>query len=334
MTHSLSRHNLESWLDHLIGHDEGVIKLINLFLSFKHKLVGKNILRSFLKDCTSLGATTVDEALAHFDQVCSRDETYYALCDVQPISIKATSTLSTVMRSLTFHQFILRRPITKVKSILPLEPKFGDNASESVYRDALAREIARLGWYNPIGTLGKPFPDPRNVWLTEWAFLDKEIKADPSGDTEATKVRDALGMIDTRERTYLLSIHFSAGDLHRLTRLRMARPGFADQGNKRFAVYLGKAAESAYRHYWGMTTHLEKLRARPRQAINGVPERVCAPIPLQAIANSAKIIPLGWVVNSRGDQLGVDDDAAFIGRLRGRRTVASIKREIIKLTMR
>lgn len=327
----LSSRHLKIWLDHLIGSDGGTIKLINLFLSWKHNLAKPNLLRSFLADCTSLGATTVDEALAHFDQVCRRDDTFFALSHVDPSSISATSTLSTAMAAPTFHQHILGRPKTKVKPVLPLEPKPGDDASERAYRNALARVTSRKGWYNPTGTLGKPFPDPRHVWITELAYLDTEIKADPNSDTEATKVRDALGLVDTRENTYLLSVRFSAAHLHGLKGLKMSRPGFADQGSKRFAVYLGKTAESAYRGHWGMTTHLGKLKAKRRQAINGVPERVCAPIPLPSVAHSMTIMPLGWVLSSRGEEAGVDDDKAFIGRLSGRRKVASIKRQLFTL---
>lgn len=77
--------------------------------------------------------------------------------------------------------------------------------------------------------------------------------------------------------------------------------------------------------------HLGKLRAKWRTAINGVPERICLAIPLPRIGDSMDVAPLGWVVGNRGDTAGLDDDAAFAERLRGRRTLLTMKTSLLRL---
>lgn len=326
----LSANKLEEWLDRLSGSSEGTINLINIFLSQKHKLVKQSLLRCFLADCVSLGAKTVDDAFIGFVNICVRDDKYFALSRVDPSSISATSILATTMNSITFHQSILGRPKTKVKSVLPFAPKSHDVIDEKAYRDALLKITSTGEWLNTAGTLGLPFPDPKYVWFTHVSLLEAEIRADRRTITEATKIRDALGLITTTDNTYLLSIQFAAGDLRTISNLKMAQPGFADQGNKRFVVYLNRTAEGVYRDKWGLTVHLGKLRERPPQAINGVPERVCSAIPLSHIKDSINVRPLGWVVGNRGEEVGIDDDITFINRISGRSNPASIKIQVLR----
>ena len=86
-----------------------------------------------------------------------------------------------------------------------------------------------------------------------------------------------------------------------------------------------------YRQAWGVTVHLGKLRAKSRKAINGVPERICLAIPLPQIGDAMDVAPLGWVVGNRGDATGVDDDAAFAARLRGRRPLLAMRNRLLLL---
>jgi len=326
----LSANALREWLDLLSGRHDGTIKLINMFLSQKHRLLERALLRSFLVDCLSLRAKTVDDVLASFVSICARDDKYFGLCAADPSSIKGTLILGTSINSRTFLQFILARPKTRIKSVLLPEPKSHTDADEKTYIDSLAKATSRVAWYQATGTLGKPFPYPSHVWLTHISLLEAEILADKSHSTKATKIRDALGLIDTRDNTYLLSLQFSAANLLSITNLKMARPSFADNGNKRFAVYLNKNGESVYREKWGLTVNLGKLKAVPHQVINGVPERICKAIPLSTIGAEIQVQPIGWVVGNRGEEVGIDDDLAFIDRLRGRSNLNNIRLQFLK----
>ncbi len=226
-----------------------------------------------------------------------------------------------------------------VKTAMLPGPKSRHPDDERSYCAKLARATSGKDWYNDAGTLGKPLSHPpsmpssypRYVWFTDELRLKVETAKDKGGGTEATKARDALGLIDTRDNTYLLSLLFPAEQLHAIPGLKMARPGFSDMGNSRFAIYLGKGGQPAYSNNWGFTAHLGKIGGRGTRKIGGVPERICSPIQLTQIGNSLNIRPLGWVIGSRGMDAGVDDDAVFIAALRGRSTLGSIKRNLMTL---
>lgn len=335
----LSAGKLEAWLNLLCGSDEGTIKFINLFLSYKHNFANQNLLVSFLADCMSSGAKSPKDALDNFDRVCALKSKYFALMRVRPSSIRKGATLITVMNSFSFTQYILRKPKTKVvTSLLPC-PKSNHPDDEESYRKKLSSITLRKDWYNDTGTLGKPLSHPpsstlsypRYVWFADETCLKSEIAADKRTYTDATKARDALGLIDTKNNTYLLTLHFPAAQLRAIRGLKIARPGFADMGNKRFAAYLGKTAESVYKDKWGLTVHLGKVKGAAAQKIGGVPERICSPIPLSQIGSSINVKSLGWVAGNRGLSVGIDDDAVFVARLCGRSKLGNIKRNLLKI---
>lgn len=311
----------KAWLDLLCGSTKGRIKLFGMFMSREDGLVTKDVLDAFVADCVSHGAGTTDEALSCYSCVCRRDDKYLMLAAVNPTSIDATHTLVTTIDSLRFHQFILSRPKTIAKSVLPEKPESPSYDDEEAYRDALKRVTSSKGWYNAAGTLGRPSPDPIRVWFCESQGLDSEVGADLSSTTRASKVRDALGLIETRDGTYLLSIRVPAACLHTIMDLKMARPGFADEGNRRFAVRLDGAPEHVYQDMWGLTVHLGKL-AQKSSTIHGVPERICSSVKLSQVGDLIGVDALGWVIGSRGEEIGVDDDHSFLDRLRGKWTVA------------
>lgn len=111
----------------------------------------------------------------------------------------------------------------------------------------------------------------------------------------------------------------------------MARPVFADNGNRRFVIHLtGKRAKSIYSRGWGITVHLGRLTKKPTGVTAGLPERICSPIPVDKINGSIKVEPLGWVVGSRGDQIGLDDDPTFVNRALGSKKLENMKLHLLK----
>ncbi len=327
--HHLRLSNLKEWLDLLSESHEGQIKLINLFYCHEQKLVSQNIIRSFISDSISLKVTIPEVAISNFDLVCGKNDDYFALISVKPSSMKGALILSTIYNSYVFHRYILGRPKTMVKSVLPPEPNSHDTYDEQQYCDAIAKITLEKNWFKETGSLGKPFPDPRHVWFTYESELKKVVKADSSPFNKATKTRDALGLIETRDNTYLLSIQFLSNELSKLKYLRMARPGFADQGNRRFAIYLDNAPKTIYKNIWGLTVHLGKLNSLRPKDINGVPERICSAIPLTDIGDKIKVEPIGWVIGDRGENVGMDDDSTFIKHLCSSYTFDTIKDKLI-----
>lgn len=310
---------LTSWLDLLLESTKGQICAINLYQTYRRRLAGKDIIQIFIKACISQNPTTGNDALNGFKNICQSDSRFFALNQINPKSIHGTISLSTSMNSISFHQFILGRPRTIVRPVLPVKPRSPIRVDEDDYKNQLYRVTSKINWYNEHGSLGKPFPNPSHVWLADSDLVEQEIHTSPGGNTDGTKVRDALGLIDTMGNTYLLYIKFSASHLHKLIDFQIGRPVFSDNGNSRFAVYINTDAEPIYRDGWGQTVNLSKLRKRLSK-INGVPERVCSPIMLSQIGAALSVIPIGWV-NDVTDA----DDETFINLLLGAETIDDIK---------
>lgn len=328
---TLSKSRLDAWLSYLSANDEGKLALINLFLSVKYLPLNKAKILSFLQDCTCRDCVSADQALERFNVLCKKNKKYFALYPVKASTIAADTTLSTTMAAFAFHEYIVRRSTKLVKTLLPLPRVPGDPIEESTYQLALSRATSKPDWYKAGSCLGKTFPDPKLVWFTEQAILESEIKSDASKNGDATNIRDALGLIDMKGNTYALSVRFSAGQLHGLRGIKMARPVFADNGNRRFVPHLtDKKAKSIYSRDWGITVHLGRLTKKPKGITAGVPERICLPIPVEKIGGSIKVEPLGWVVGDRGNKMGIDDDPTFVNRVLGRKKLDNMKLHLLK----
>jgi len=333
----LSAKQLEGWLDLLCGTNEGAIRLINVFLSYKHELMGKELLHSFFADCIARGATTPENASDDFEYICATESEYSAQLSADPLAIPKDEVLVNTIKSTIFVQYILNRAKSStVSSVMPA-PKSSDPSDEEDYKESISKATSRMGWYKDKSTLGSPFiypPSkasfscPRYVWLSRGSHVDKKCAEDTRVISIATKIRDVLGLVHIMDGVYLLSLSFPAEELHLISGLRMARPSSTDMGNRRFAVYLNKAAEPIYKEMWGVTVHLGRIDDKPRNRINGVPERICSPIQLTDIGSSITVNPLGWVEGSRGATSGIDDDDVYISRLIGRHKLGSIKRNL------
>lgn len=332
MGRRLSKKALGAWLDLLEGTPEGTIKLVNMFRCLEHSLTTASKLRGFLGDCVTLGATTSADALAHCCEICDRNDRYFALKKVNLSGGPADTALGTSMGASTFHRFLLERPTSIVKRVVPVEPKNPHDPLEEVaYGRALASATSRANWFKASSTLGKPHPNTKRMWFAEVDRLEAQVKSDGATETDATKARDALGLVDMCGDTYLLSVRFPTQAIQACKGIKVARPAFGDQGNRRFAVYLGKGAEGDYRRGWGVTVHLGRLLASKR-TIAGVPERVCSPVAVSQIAGSIRVVPLGWVDGQRGTPGGVDSDDEFIKRLRGRTRLSTMKDKLLGLS--
>lgn len=68
------------------------------------------------------------------------------------------------------------------------------------------------------------------------------------------------------------------------------------------------------------------MRASSPQKINGLPERICSPIPLSHIGDTLQIRPLGWV-----DVTDDPEDDTFITQLLGADTFEKIKGKLLAI---
>lgn len=317
----LSSNKLKEWLSRLSKSHEGNIRLINLFLTKHHGLVKENILRSFLIDCLSVRTGRHTSVLDEYQHPCRYNDKYFAISRVDHSKISTASTIITTMNVVSFMQFIVKQHPQRVL----FAPQMHNIES---LRLLIKLITSKRGWHNNAGLLGKPYPNPKHVWFTDLSSLEKAIN-DSSSDSEATKVRDAIGLIDTVHNTYLVGIQFPSTILRNMSHLKIARPVFSDLGNKRFASYLDSTPKEVYDDNWGMTVHLKKLSEG--SDICGVPERICSSIPLSDIIDNISVKILGLVSGNRGDKVGIDDDEVFVSRLKGSHDLQKIAGDILSL---
>jgi hypothetical protein len=243
---------LEELLDLLLGNNEGTIKIINLYLSYTNKLVKEDDIHSFFTDylsyCESSHVETAVGAFEAFKDVCNYEQKYAAICRISNSEEAENSKtpMVTMIKRDSFHSFIVGRQKQEVQDyddlydnmVLPLGFKTYD---EDEYPKILEKITSRADWYNKMGTLGKPYHTPSHIWFTEKHTIDKAIDIDETDPYYPTEVRDVLGLIDHYKGVYLNAIHFTFSDFPDSINLIIARPGFADNGNKRFAVQIGRA---------------------------------------------------------------------------------------------
>lgn len=321
---SLSKTELQQLMNLLADSEEGRIRLVNLFISKTRRLVNVKTLRSFLIDCISQYPANAFEAVQSFQNVCYRDNKYSMILEIEVSKIDTTITLATIIDSWTFLEHYVGRPRTTTVSVFPGKPRSRLDRDEELYRIALERLLLKREWYDVTGSLGR-----RKVWFTDESNLMTEFDKEPPGTTDATKARDILGLIHFLDDSYLLIITLSVAELVKVGDVRIARPSVADGGNSRFAAYLKFVPRSIYDSNWGATVNLRKLRTEDE--FYGAPERLCSPIPLSSIGDAIDVEALGWVVGSRGHEIGIDDNESFQRKLSDGKELRYIQHEMLKL---
>jgi len=167
-------------------------------------------------------------------------------------------------------------------------------------------------------TLGYDVPVRSLLGLAWITSEDKITSIGSSGD----KIRDALGLIDSKPDTFHVVVVF---DSINLGAHPIARPTFADGGNTRFRVVPDEPAPRD----WGITVDLGKF-ATGEAIVDGLPERVIPPISLRTITPEFRAV--GWVTTTRGTMAN-DSDAMFVQRLLKNVSLgkSKLKKEILKL---
>jgi hypothetical protein len=331
-TAPIAKDRLEVWLTDLSNSETGRICLVNMFLCLQQKLVHEDQFRAFIHSCLLSALPISNEDIFH--TVCRQHDgkrvVFFGLAPINKSDMNANDLYSTTVTTSVFHHYLLAKshqaaPYGLITRVLNYMPQTLEDEEE--YADMLTLVTAKPDWAEPGASLGKSFPFPSHCWFTL-----KTSTSYPSVGTSleslATKARDVLGLIHRNEGECLLEVSFTAEWLESLVGLILARPTFADCGNRRFAaVQTGPEYSANNSGAWGTTVNLAKLANQDRD-VCGVPERVCSPIPIQP--KTMNVLFLGKILGLRGLGAGIDDDAAFEARLRGSFTVREIIETLTK----
>jgi hypothetical protein len=323
---------VSAWLTDLANSETGQIRLVNMFLSWRQKIVTDDQLHDFMSSCLS---STLTDAEDRFKEACGKDDgvkvLFFAFSPTQKDAIDPKEGYCTAVTTRVFHTYMLAKShksvaYGRVSKRLNYTPQAPDEEQE--YVDRLKAITSKPDWAEPTATLGKWFPYPINCWFTHSAEILMEFSRWPSRGEIATAIRDALGLIDRIDGDHLLIIGFTGGWLKSLMAVTTARPTFADGGNRRFAAYqTGRAFVENETKGSGTTIHLRKL-ALNEAHVCGLPELISSPLPMSS--GNFSVGYAGRVMGTHGSILGIDDDASFCSRLRGSDTVNEI---IESLTM-
>jgi hypothetical protein len=165
------------------------------------------------------------------------------------------------------------------------------------------------------------------VWFTPRLGLERVLATMANC---AEKARDMLGLANKKPGDVMIALHFSATALKYVTN---ARPTFADAGNEPRFKALADSTSLRKRKAWGYTANLDHF-ATGKIKLDGLPERVSAPIDKNALKEAPEIVfaPLGRVSTNRGHTAS-DSHAQFAIHLRNQksRSTNDMRREMIAI---
>ncbi|MFC2032610.1 hypothetical protein ACFLUS_04530, partial [Chloroflexota bacterium] len=301
----------------------GQLKLINLVSSYENQPIDQSLFKLFIEDCLSIGDnSTIQKALSNFGAVSSK---YSCLCKIKSPAF-STMTLVNVIISEQMPSLI-KYPES---DLLKRYPDSEHPTHIAEYNETLRRITSKPNWWVDDAFVGGSFPTSL-AWIAQIEEIESEIRKDMRTVNSATKLRDILGLIHFPKGTYLLSIKMPVKCIVKLDSKIIARPSFADNGNARFAVYLGKYVDSVYSDDWGVTVNLWKSRSKPLNHINGVAERIGYAIPYKDIKEGPLVDPIGFITENRGREPGIDDDDVFVNHLLFGKSLIQIKEQILNL---
>lgn len=160
--------------------------------------------------------------------------------------------------------------------------------------------VVRLKPDSAVGRLG------RVLWFTPFDQIDSDL----AKGGVANAVRDRLGLFHyNNEDEALVALHLPSNVIEQI---RNGRPTAADAGSHARFKSRADTAAMRRRRAWGYTVDLERLAGGKRN-IDGLPERVCQPIPSGHLGK-IRVTPLRPVTEIRGSTLE-DNHEAFAKRL-------------------
>jgi hypothetical protein len=306
---------IEEFLKRLQITPRGRVVAVNILESVENLLFSAEKLAKFFLDCLQTSAAfPVAGGVAVIEDVsCGHGvngHAYLRECAQIAFSSGEKCHLSNVMTTTNFRDSLIdNRHKVSTDAVLPQWPEDSPSGEEE-YRVLLEEVTSNPGWYRPAATIGRPFSESSNCWITSDQFGANPHEPSYPGET-ATKIRDELGLIHLGHGSWLLRLTFLASDLAAITTCELARPTFADLGNSRFRVnQTSQLAAILQAEGWGATVHLGKFGDLSFTDYTGASERVSTPLPLSAL-RGLRVEFLGRVNGSRGIQAEKDDDEAF-----------------------
>ena len=321
----------------LAASEEGTIILINMLDSYEGGLVNASFIRKFVQTCIkeSEAHSTRDVLLVFrsVSQTISKKSTpIFLRKSKRPKSTRHGNTWTTTVDWVTWWGYHADKARMDSDHGLKI-PSLSGGVTRLQLLDAeryLNDVTSNPDWsHADTGFLGRPMPYPSNCWVST---QDPDIApfSNVPGLDVATDSRDALGLIDTKEKAVLVRYELLAASAKKVSENDFARPSFSDLGNTRWRAH-GNEPESLALAVlgWGNTVHLAKLRKAKSGSVSGEAERVTRAMSIQRLKIQS-IKMLGYVGDTKGRHLN-DDNTAFITRLLRRRKLSTVQAQLERL---
>ena len=331
--------HLERFLSDLAVSHRGKMHLCNLWDTCEEGLVSPSHVKRFLRACVAERKRYPSRSpLDIFEKTCEKKDRSGKLLFLRQSKVATThlsngrERWSNVAR---WDSFIRYHVTDTFKSApppgIPVLPDPPAPGAIRRTRKALARVIGHPSWKRTGGTIGKPAHLPSNCWVS-----DEAVTLRGADDPCADLIRDQRGLEyalvgnpSSPYRTHLVAYIFDRGDVIALAGGEVARPTFADGGNKRFRVHdPGSDGRRLARLGWGATVNLERLAANEDPSMmHGGSERVVPSLPIDSLG-SLDVEYLGPLTYLRA-QTPFDSDGAFVKVLLRGQTLSKIKKNIL-----
>ncbi len=274
----------EEFVKYLLKCNRGAVFGCNVVSAVEKNLVNKALFKRFAVECADeiekLTNKLPDAVIYMLDRIskkyplASRKQTYLLQCSLNGYSIDKQKHFAYVTKSRVFFGKNAKIDTTKRSWGVYYNPLAGRYAENYTFklRDVELKESV-LG--NPKGVL----------WITDFEKLMAHLKG-VSEEDRTDRARDILGLAHYKAGEQLVIVKVP-GDL--VGDNDNARPVFPDAGaHDRFKAIADNTDNIGNKH-WGYTVDLEKLSLleklssnedKEKVEIDGMPERVCKPIPV------------------------------------------------------
>lgn len=323
-----------------MAYEAGQCLLVNIEDSLRERLVGETFVADFFRSCASAFDPVRGSAPKDVSRLVDDARMGNLPGALRPLVrenrvTKASWDGSRWSTTVTWHGFFAHHlDFGQVsRRGLPIPPQVRLMSRESVNTLLDAMQQRAPQWWQAAGNNGGHLGMPPELGSTCWvSSADSETsgaKSPWSEPTDADGANFSLGL-GCELDACLLRYHFDATSARIAAKDDVARPTFADLGNKWFRV---RDVSPRGRHHaewqWGTTAHIGAENTGTRPHTKGCPERTVQAMPI-GLLSGLTIEFLGLVKNANK----TIDQQRHLANMLGRRKISAVHGRLKRLLKR